>query len=277
MPRAKIQIPRDILQRLYWEEYKSPPKIAKLFNCDPITVRTRMRELGILFRSSSGARMRYRKFDFSGDLIEKAYLIGFRLGDLNVYQTRESSELIIARCNTTQIVQVNLMKNLFAKYGRITISKGKYSTNVNCYLNKTFDFLLPKHEEVPLWIRDDVKASWAFIAGYTDAEGNFILNQTRARFKIDSYDIGILRWITMWLREQNINVKFRLIYKKRDLRPDGLYYNSDLWRVNINEASSLLRFIRFLAPFIRHKTRYYGMQVCKKNIERRVKNGTIKN
>lgn len=277
MARAKIQIPKDILQRLYWEEYQSPSKIAKIYNCDSMTIRTRMRELGILFRSPSGARMRYRKFDFSGNLIEKAYLIGFRLGDLNVYRTGEDSELVVARCNTTQMVQVNLIDELFSKYGRITISKGKYSINVNCYLNKTFDFLLPKHKDVPIWIRDNNKASWAFIAGYTDAEGNFILNQTRARFKIDSYDVEILAWITMWLREQNVNVKFRRIYKKGDLRSDKLYYNNDLWRVNINEASSLLRFIEFIKPFMRHKTRLYDLQVCKKNIERRVKNGTVKN
>lgn len=79
-----MDIPKDILTRLYWRKQLSTLEIAELFNCNKETIRKRLMEFDIVRKSASIARMRYKKYNFSGDLIEKAYLIGFRLGDLNV-------------------------------------------------------------------------------------------------------------------------------------------------------------------------------------------------
>lgn len=241
-----------------------------------MTIGNRLREFNIPIRSNSAAKMRYPKFDFSGDIIEKAYMLGFRLGDLNVYQTSKNSELIVARCNTTQVVQIRLMEKLFSRYGKVTISRGQYSTNVNCFLNRSFIFLLPKYERVPAWIDGDKTTSAAFIAGYTDAEGNFILNQYRARFKIDSYDVGILNWIANWLNNKDINFKLRRIGKTGDLRSNGTRFKHDIWRLNVNEAISLMRFITMIKPFSKHDTRLLHMEVCETNIKQRIANKTIK-
>lgn len=276
MPRPKIIIPQEALERLYWKEHKSKAKIARIYKCSEVIIRAEMRELGIPTRSTSDARMRYRKFDFSGNLVEKAYLIGFRLGDLNVYKRTQTSEFIVVRCNTTQIVQVKLMENLFSKYGRVGVSPGKYSTNVNCYLNLSFEFLLPSDKRVPSWVEEDVQYGAAFIAGYIDAEGNFLLNQKRARFKVDSYDKEILMWIAEWLQKQSISVKIRCIALKNKLRKGGTRFNNDLWRVNVNEAFSLLRFIQLIKPFIKHKTRLHHIKICEDNIHSRIRNRTIK-
>lgn len=272
----KIKIPEERLRSLYLDKHTSPKKIAKIYNCSSTTVLARMRDFNIPFRSNSEARMRYRKFDFSGDLVEKAYVTGFRLGDLNVYQTNIKSDLVVVRCHTTQVVQVELMKDLFSKYGRINISRSKYGMHINCYLNTTFKFLLPKYKRVPSWIKNSKETILAFIAGYTDAEGNFILNQNRARFKIDSYDLRILNWIKNALQPQGIRVKFRCIAKKGDLQSERLKYNSDLWRININDALSLRIFIKNMKPFIKHKTRLKHMIICEENINQRIIGKTIK-
>ncbi|OGD82982.1 hypothetical protein A2165_03875 [Candidatus Curtissbacteria bacterium RBG_13_40_7] len=257
---------------------KIPPReIARLFYCDRMTVSNRLKEYKIPIRSNSESRMKYKKFDFSGNLQEKAYLIGFRIGDLNVYQTNIKSELIVARCNTTQSVQIRLMKRLFSKYGKVTVSKGKYSANINCYLNKSFNFLLPKYKKVPLWIGEDTITGVAFIAGYTDAEGNFLLNQLRARFKIDSYDVEILKWIVNCLKNNDIHVKFRQIGKAGDLRSNGTRFKHDIWRLNVNEAFSLKRFMEMIKPFVKHETRLRHIEVCESNIQQRIVNKTIKN
>ena len=188
----KVIISPEELQQLYWDERKSSLKIAQLFHCHAMTVRNRIRELGIPKRSPSDARMRYKKYDFSGNTMEKAYLLGFRLGDLSVYQTNLRSDLIVVRCHTTQMTQVTLMNRLFSSYGHVTVSDGKYGYNVNCFVNLTFNFLLPKHEQVPQDVQRSKVSTWAFIAGYVDAEGYFGINQEKARFKIDSYDVHIL-------------------------------------------------------------------------------------
>lgn len=276
MANHKINIPKKTLEFLYLKKRNSPREIASLFNCDRMTVSNRLKEFRIPTRSNSESRMKYKKFDFSGDLLDKAYILGFRLGDLNVYQTSERSELIIARCNTTQSVQIRLMKRLFSKYGQVTISKGKYSTSINCYLNKSFIFLLPKYQKIPHWIEKDKMTGAAFIAGYTDAEGNFLLNQLRARFKIDSYDVEILKWIANWLKNHGIHVKFRQIGKAGDLRRNGARFKHDIWRLNVNEAISLMRFITMIKPFSKHDTRLLHMKVCETNIKQRIKNKTIK-
>lgn len=276
MGRKKIIVDKKTLEDLYWKKHSSPAKIAKRYYCSAMTIRTRIQELAIPKRSSSGARMRYKKFDFSGNLVEKAYLIGFRLGDLNTYKTSRKSELVVARCNTTQEAQINLIKGIFGKYGKVTISSGEYSTNVNCFLNKTFNFLLPKFKTIPSWIEKSKNTGLAFIAGYTDAEGNFILNQGRARFKIDAYDLSVLSWIVNYLNKLGIQVKFCCIAREGDLRSNGLKFNADLWRINVNEAFSLLTFITLLKPYIKHKKRLSDMLICEKNIKRRLKYGTIR-
>lgn len=276
MSRLKITIAKDRLHHLYWIRLKSARQIGITYNCSETTIRHLIRDLGIPKRSPSSVRTRYKKFNFSGDLKEKAYLIGFRLGDLNVYQKGKSSELIVARCGTTHIVQVELIKKLFSKYGKITVSHGKYNINVHSLLNLSFDFLLPKYINVPKWIGNDLQTRAAFIAGYTDAEGNFILNQGRARFKIDSYDKEILSWIKESLEVCGIKVKLWRIAEKGNLRTDSLIFNNDLWRLNINEGNSLAKFISLIKPFVMHKVRRENMMSCYKNIERRSKNRTIK-
>lgn len=148
--------------------------------------------------------------------------------------------------------------------------------HINCYLNQSFEFLLPKSLKVPDWIEHNSSTIIAFVAGYTDAEGSFIINQTRSRFKIDSYDLEILTWIVSWLQKQKIRVKFRRICKKGDLRSGGAYFKHDLWRIGINEPFSLLEFIKFIIPFAKHGTRLKDMMVCEENILEREVKGTIK-
>jgi hypothetical protein len=273
--RRKITIPKKVLEQLYLNGYKSPTTIAKLFNCNRMTIQARIRELNIPFRSPSIARMRYRKYDFSGDLIEKAYLIGFRLGDLNVYQTSSLSELIVARCNTTNFAQIELIKSLFSKYGTVTVSTGEYSSNINCYLNKSFLFLLNSKKIVPLWIEKNEKTVIAFIAGYVDAEGTFQINQGRGRFALATCDREILWWIHMQLKRFNILGIYKKIAEKGSRSIGNYFFKEDVWRLNINELSSLLIFINILKSYLKHEKRISDMNVVLDNLEFRKEKRSI--
>ena len=121
MSRKKIAISKVLLKKLYYKEKKSKYKIGDICGCSFKTVLNRMREYGMEPLSRSIIQSTYLKKDFSGDLTEKAYMIGFRLGDLNVYKTAPHSEVIVARCNTTNDTQANLLKRTFGKYGKVTI------------------------------------------------------------------------------------------------------------------------------------------------------------
>lgn len=271
MSRKKINIEKKLLNELYHNKNLSARKIGEIFNCSWSTIINRLAEFNIPFKSPSAARMRYPKKDFNNNLIDRAYMIGFRIGDLNVYKPSPNSETIVVRCHTTQKEQIKVMKKLFSKYGKVSISNNKGQYHINCFLNNSFNFLITKNERCWYWIKNNYKAFWAFIAGYTDAEGNFILNQNRARFKIDSYDYNVLKLISLWLTKQKIENKFRRVCKKGESKYKRRFWNNDLWRLNINRADSLEKFINSIMPFLAHSRRIKYAQICLNNIKIRKK------
>lgn len=275
MGRAKITIPKNELLKLYIKGNQSPYSIARLYGCSFSTITNRIREHGIPFKSHSVARIKYKKQKFRGGDREKAYMIGFRLGDLNVYSRSQHSEVIVVRTHTTKLDQVNVMKRLFAKYGRVTISQSRHhSFHVNCFLDSSFSFLLPKEDIVRAWIKEESTFS-AFVAGYTDAEGSFGINQGKARFKIDSYDYGILLRIHGWLLDRGIPNKFWRIGRKGELNFARYRWSRDLWRLNINEAHAINKFCSLMIPYLRHRKRIYDMERAVRNIQNRIRNKTV--
>ncbi|MBI2476444.1 MAG: hypothetical protein HYV67_04355 [Candidatus Taylorbacteria bacterium] len=276
MGREKIILRADILRDLYWKQNLTPVEIGKRLHCSFKTVRNRLKEAGISFKNPAIARMRYAKSDCIADPFVKSYMLGFRLGDLNVYKRGELSETIVVRCHTTQKEQVSVIKSLFEKFGRVSVTPRGGHFTVNCFLNRTFEFLLPKTEAVWQWIRDDVALAPSFVAGYVDAEANFIINQGRGRLKIDSYDRFILEWICSWLSAKDISYRYRCIRRKGPSWRNQPPLNGNLWRLNISEAGSLEKFIREVFPFLRHANRIRGAKQCLRNVELRRNNGSIK-
>lgn len=276
MGREKIIISKNSLYRLYHLEKKSAYKIANIYACSFQTISNRLKEYKIPRKSKPQAQMRYAKYDFDGDPKEKAYLVGFRTGDLRVFKRCSSSETVVAQCHTTNNDQLILMKNLFKKYGKVTTTHLKdQSLDINCFLNTSFHFLLAKRSYIEPWIYRNKKILAAFMAGYIDAEGSFGVYQGRARFKTDSYDKNILFQLYLWLNKQAVRSKFFQVGKKGELRTAGYCFNQDLWRLNVNEAGSLVRFINIIKPFLRHRKRIKDMENVLGNIELRKQRGTI--
>ena len=264
------------MRELYLIKKWTPRKIGLQFNCDGITIRNRLKELGIPFKTKSSAQTKYSRYDFDGTETERAYMLGFRYGDLNVYKPKGKSETIVVRCHTTHTVQEDLFKKLFAKYGTITVSRNDRSMHMNCYLNHSFSFLLPKYNNQEReWLLQDSKRMWAFIAGYIDAEGTFGIYENRGRFKVDAYDILILKEMHEFLVHNGIRSIMRIIVRKGQ-PGNGSYWNNDVWRINVNESNSLAIFITNLLPFLMHKKRVKDARAVLKNVLKRQLNGKIK-
>lgn len=265
MSNRRILIPRKRLRYLYSQRRLSSTEIAHLYECHSVTVRNRLKEYGIHIRDQTECRQRFARRDFSGDSTEKAYLVGFRLGDLNVYKTVAHSRTIVVRTRTTKREQIKLMKRIFGPYGSVRLYPNSKTgtTQVNCYLNNSFEFLLDSKKRVPAWVVGKNNGV-AFIAGYVDAEGSFKINQGRGRFQLVSYDVRILRWTCSFLLERGIRVKLNRIAKKGE-------FKFDLWRVDINEMGSLLKFSNLVEPFLVHDKRKKDLLKVKDNIVRRIK------
>jgi intein-encoded DNA endonuclease-like protein len=232
----------------------------------------KLKEYGIETRDLATSHIIYPKKNFSGNLIEKAYLIGFRIGDLNVRLSR-SKNLIIARCTSTKMAQIQLFKNLFKKYGHIYVGKIREDRNREFLvrLNRTFNFLLPKKDNIPKWVRINNKYFLFFLAGYTDAEGCIGIGSKNVAFlALASYDKNILKQIHKQLIKIGVECKPpRILVKKGHIKSDGLVYRNDYWRFTINRKSFLLPVLRLLKLRLKHRKKINDLLRAEQNIIKR--------
>lgn len=277
MANRRRDIPKDRLRTLYVDKGMTPAEIGHYFGCHGITIRNRLIEYGIPLKSQSKARSKYKKRSFDGDDTERAYLHGFRAGDLNVYIPSERSDTVVVRSHSTHEAQNRLVRSLFSRYGGVNASRAKNGKNVhiNCLLDKSFSFLLEKFDNtIKEWVARNEVCTLAFIAGYIDAEGSFQINQGRGRFKMDAYDVDIMRFISQYLRERGYNVKLRCIARKKSPSYQGGVWREDLWRITINSALDLYSFIDMIYPYLQHVTRRRGARCVQRNVRKRIYNGT---
>src|SRR3989344_746024 len=185
-------------------------------------------------RSLSEANTIYPKRKFEGNLIKKAYMIGFRLGDLNV---KKELNIIITKGNTTIPEQVELIKNVYGCYGHFYVKKKDGVYHISCSLDKSFSFLLKKEDNIPTWIIKKKNLFFAFLAGYTDAEGCIKINQNRARYRVGSYDKNLLKQVYLKLIKFGLTPTYRLETKAGTIHK-GLRMNGDFYRVSVNKKDS---------------------------------------
>ncbi|MFH1423810.1 MAG: LAGLIDADG family homing endonuclease [Candidatus Nealsonbacteria bacterium] len=265
----KRRIPKSTIEQLYFKNSLTQKQIGGKLGRHHGTILRLMKEYGLKARERSETSTRYPKFDFSNNLEEKAYLIGFRVGDLNV-KLSPNKNLIIAGTTSTKREQIKLFEDLFKKYGHVWISKKRNDGNrfFIVRLNHTFEFLLPKQDNIPKWIKENDNYFLSFLAGYTDAEGCIFINKNNvSRFQLASYDKNILRQI--YKKLDKINIKChppRILVKKRHIKSDGLVYRNDYWCFTISKKSSLLSLLRFLKPRLKHLKRLNDLMKAEKNI-----------
>lgn len=200
---------------------------------------------------------RYKRSDFDGTLEEKAYLIGFRLGDLCIRKTHPNSPTIRASTNSTKKEQIELVQKLFHRYGHVKVigPDKNGATNVRAFLNNSFGFLMPK-SGVEAWILKSKKYSLAFFAGYVDAEGCFSINYRKQPvFAINSQDKEIMMSIQSYILPL-LGIATRLHFT----RPAGstrysVRSNKDVFSIFVYNKKDLSRIIFALLPLIKHKKR----------------------
>ncbi|MBN1813659.1 MAG: LAGLIDADG family homing endonuclease, partial [Anaerolineae bacterium] len=219
--------------------------------------------------------------DFSGDLVEKTYLLGFRQGDLHVNWVNEGGRTIRVECASTRREQIDLIEGLFQSYGHIVLC-GPYKggrVSIQCLLNPTFDFLLPKQDGIEDWILADDRFFAAFLAGYTDAEGCMAIYNGKAAFFLASGDRRIILQIYNKLSSQGIELPKPILWINRGYtrryKDRQTTIRKDLWRLNVHRKQALLALFDLLTPYLKHAKRRRDMEWARVNIEERnCKQGT---
>lgn len=276
---CKYEILKKDLVKYYYKNLLSPYQIAKIYNCCPSTIFYRMKKYNIplreLFeainltierRSKSIAKAHVAKSvekrprsDFDGTFVDKAYLIGFRLGDLYVAK-RKYGETINVASSSTKTEQIELYRKLFKSYGPITINKYKNNYNFICKLNLSFAFLLKNTDQIDAWILNNKKYFLAFLAGYTDAEGHFETKSRYPRYFVGSYQKNIINTIHNKLIELEIDCpKPRIHAKEGYIDKRGVPTHHDLWGVRVNKMASLQKLIKEIKPYLKHSKRINDM------------------
>lgn len=268
--KKQIILNKHELSKLYIDKNMPCSKIAKKFDCDPVTIFNFLKKFGIKTRSLSESHIGYPKKKFQGTDELKAYMIGFRLGDLNVRSVNDNSTIFI-KSGTTKEDQCELIKNIYGVHGhyKIKFKNGVYQNY--CNLDPSFSFLLPKEDNIEKWILNNNKCFFAFLGGYADAEGNFGVYQNRARFRLGTYDKNILEQIFDRLNSRGIRTTFNLERKAVVGKQ-----NKDFYRISVNEKESLMELINNLKPYIKHEKRHNDMLLSEKNILLRNKKHSIK-
>lgn len=260
-----IKVSKRDLVNLYHKRRLSLKKIGELLGFTPSGLFGVFKRLNIKLRNySESSRYHLHRHNFTGPKTLKAYLIGFRLGDLHV---RKSGRVIRIGSGTTKKEQVKLLRDLFNNYGKVYIGnkdkKGAWHPEVS--LNQSFSFLLPKHKRIPPWIGRSKNYFLNFFAGYVDAEGN-IGCYPRARLKITSYDYDVLKGIGKYLK------KYLQVFPVFFLeKTDRLIHNKDALSLIINERNELLKTLKLLAPLLKHGKRKNDAKIAIKNIIFRLK------
>ena len=144
-------ITKKFLEDVYLKQRLSTWAIEKKFGIPRSRIYTHLKRHGVPIRSIAQSHIRYARSDFSGNLCEKAYLLGFAIGDLRVRNHNGlKSETISIGCSSTKIAQINLIQDLFSKYGRVW--KGSPGSAVRLtlkrLLTRAFLFYCPIRENI---------------------------------------------------------------------------------------------------------------------------------
>ena len=284
----RLDIAEAELRELYLVQKLSTYQIAARYGCAATTIYSRLRAFRIAARSTSLAmRVRYSTssepeatpIEFQGDEKERAYLIGFRTGDLTAVMSTGRHGVAI-NGSSTQPEQVELCRRLFERYTTIqrttSVNKrnGLRQVNMRGYLNISFAFLIEKLHYVPAWILSDNENFVAFFAGLVDAEGSFYIGKgttqdrtPRAGFSIGMNDGNLLGQCRGKLESLDVRcTALRLGRRAGHVDKYGTTSRGDYWRFEVRAKASLGRLAELVGPLLRHSKRQADLQRVVENI-----------
>jgi hypothetical protein len=260
-------LPKEKIEHLYWEKGLSTRKLASVFNTNQRAIIQCMNNYGVPRRERIEAVIKgckkYEKRPFSGNLNEKAYIMGFTFADL---RRRLHGRQINLSGGTTHPAFTKLFREIFQEYAPIRerpvynrMTK-KFGWTLECELHESFNFLLePKN--IPDWIKNNDEYFLKFFAGYTDGEGTICISKNSPRcvafiLRIASEDKEILTSIYEWLKGFGMHPSFTRVRKAGD---KVLFYDrfvrcsNDHWALRLKRKNEVIRILEILP--LRHEER----------------------
>ena len=275
--RRSFVISKSKLKDLYIKQRLSSRRIAKIYGCAYSTIDYKIREYGFPVKTLAAAHITTLRKNFDGNKTNKAYLIGFAMGDLRVRKVWPNSETILIDCSSSKIEQIDLISKLFKPYGKVWIKKQPNRTGyvqIECAVNFSFEFLLKKRVLADRWILENKKYFTAFLAGFTDAEGCISINKLgQAFYSLGNYNFRLLRQIHNKLIKLGIHCTKLIEAKTKGRRfgKESHIHNQNYWHFSIHRKLSLLKFFDLVGSYLRHVAKIKAVERAEQNIEMRNK------
>lgn len=263
----RVKLTKEQLEDLYINKKLSTWKIENKIKIPRGTIYRKLKEFNINIRDRSDSHVIYSRTNFSEDLIEKAYLIGFRIGDLGVRKQYKNSKTICIASGSTVEEQIELIKGLFDKYGNVWIKRTKKNKiNIQVFLNESFNFLLSK--DLPKWIEKDKRYFFSFLAGFTDAEGHIgIGGRGQAIYSLGNYNKKLLIFIKTKLKKIGIGINGPYqSNNKGTYNSQGYIYNENYNQLVLTRKSDLLELLDNIKHYIKHKLKIRDLNCSIANI-----------
>jgi hypothetical protein len=197
-------------------------------------------------------RYKYKKYDFSGNPKEKAYILGLVAGDICAYKHYRQ---IVAELTTTHPAMMNLFHSVFKEYStptkRVKYNKitGRYERVGYVLLNNSFEFMLSKNFDI------DNEYFYYFLAGFFDSEGciHVYNNHGYIGASILMYNSNkkLLEIIKKRLEKDGFHPKFYRFFKKGEKTTNNYIRGNDLWTVAMYTIKEILTLMSRMP--IKHK------------------------
>jgi len=269
----EIKIPREVLEDMYLKQKLSTLEMEKKLGIDSRLIRKKLKKAGIPMRSLSEAGTKKFKKPFSGSLEDKAYFLGLRTGDFYAKMQHLSVRM---QTTSTHPAQIKLLRNAVKKYGETHtyLSKSKVRQDewfIYADLDKSFDFLLKKPQEIPKWILEDENLFYTFLCAYSDCEGTFNVVKSHERFvrfifRLKTGDKRVLEQIKAKLEEIGYSPRF-YYYPRKGLK--GMYgpFNTDIHDLTLYRKREVLYLINKMLPLSKHPEKINKMRYIQENQE----------
>ena len=223
-----------------YEQGESLKQIAEAV-VGPVTVFTHLKGRGVQLRDKVEAQIKtvtkYQRKPFSGKDEERAYLAGFRTGDLDVVK---HGRAVRVRTGTTHPAMVELFQELFGRYGYVHSYPRRapwtgHEWNLEADLGGSFEFLLLELSKVPREFAAKPHLFYRFLAGFFDAEGSIYPHRkkwgTSFEIQIPNVNFQLLTSIFRCLQRMNYNPK--LEFQNQEPERLGYRQSGTIWRIRL--------------------------------------------
>jgi hypothetical protein len=212
---------------------------------------------------------KYWRGPFSGGETERAYLLGYRAGDLNAFQP--SANTVVARVSTTHQAMLEMFERTFAPYGHCEAVPRQvfltgYDWQIRAILGNSFSFLVTKPAHPP----NETNHFYAFVAGFSDSDCNWSVNngngKTHYKFALTSADYKLLGELKVSFEKKGYHPLLAITREKdtvkvmkglRETRQITL--KKDTWALKMNRKEEVKALARVILPFSRHSEKMRRM------------------